>query len=279
MNVFGDFRYVTEGGFEESARFGKRLEELFGDAALGGSGGGAPSGGGGGRSARDETDIDDDGEDEASRFEALLRTRAALFRPGGPLAQQFARHSTVLIVNDTVFAHGGLLPSHVAFGLDRINAAVSTWMSTPPESDADAGSDSEGDNASSSSSATAAARVEPSRVLPAWIDDAMELAAGGSASVVWNRRFAKEKYTNPAERYTDCSVLRQALAMVPGATRLVVGHTPQTSGCNSECDGAVWRIDVGLSRGVFAAGPQVLEIDGDKVRARVLRGHTTARVT
>ncbi len=28
----------------------------------------------------------------------------------------------------------------------------------------------------------------------------------------------------------------------------------------------VWRIDVGLSRGVLGAGPQVLEIDGDQVR-------------
>lgn len=28
----------------------------------------------------------------------------------------------------------------------------------------------------------------------------------------------------------------------------------------------VWRIDVGLSRGVLGAGPQVLEIDGDEVR-------------
>lgn len=54
--------------------------------------------------------------------------------------------------------------------------------------------------------------------------------------------------------------------MVPGASRLVVGHTPQRGGCNSACDGAVWRVDVGLSRGVFGAGAQVLEIDGDRVR-------------
>ena len=39
-----------------------------------------------------------------------VKARIGLFSPGGPLAQQLAMNSTVLIVNDTVFAHGGLLP-------------------------------------------------------------------------------------------------------------------------------------------------------------------------
>jgi hypothetical protein len=34
----------------------------------------------------------------------------------------------VLIVNDTVFAHGGLLPRHVEFGLERLNSSVADWM-------------------------------------------------------------------------------------------------------------------------------------------------------
>ena len=83
---------------------------------------------------------------------------------------------------------------------------------------------------------------------------------------MWNRQFAKERWSTPAEQYTQCNVLRQALSAIPGAKRLVVGHTPQLAGCNCVCDGKVWRIDVGLSRGVLGAGPQVLEIDGDDVR-------------
>ena len=109
LNVSGDFRYVTAGAFQESARFGRRLEELFGDVEAGGGPRGDPS-----------------NEDDA--WETALRTRVGLFAPGGPLAQQFARHSTVLVVNDTVFAHGGLLPAHVAYGLERLNAGVSRWM-------------------------------------------------------------------------------------------------------------------------------------------------------
>jgi len=213
LNVSGDFRYVTAGAFQESARFGRRLEELFGD--------------GDGGAAREEPA----GEEEA--WNAALSTRIGLFSPGGPLAQQFARNSTVLIVNDTVFAHGGLLPSHVRFGLERINESVSRWML--------------GD-------------------FSAELEEALKLAAGTTSSVVWNRQFARERWKTPAERYTQCSIARQALALIPGARRLVIGHTPQRSGCNSECDGLVWRVDVGLSRGVFGAGPQVLEIDGDLVR-------------
>jgi hypothetical protein len=216
LNVALDFSYVTAGAFQESARFGRRLEELFGDTAASGGAAG----------------VDPDNEKDA--WQAALRARVGLFAPGGPLAQQFARNSTVLVVNDTVFAHGGLLPVHVRFGLERINEGVSRWM---------LGDD--GDD----------------------LREALEHAKGPQSSVVWNRQFAREKgWRNPGVRYAQCGLLRQALAMIPGAKRLVVGHTPQRGGCNCECDGLVWRVDVGLSRGVFGNPPQALEIDGDTVR-------------
>jgi len=31
---------------------------------------------------------------------------------GGPMAMELSKNPTVLVVNDTVFAHGGLLPEH-----------------------------------------------------------------------------------------------------------------------------------------------------------------------
>lgn len=221
LNVALDFSYVTAGAFQESARFGRRLEELFGDTAA--SGGSA---------------VDPDNEKDA--WQAALRARVGLFAPGGPLAQQFARNSTVLVVNDTVFAHGGLLPVHVRFGLERINEGVSRWMLGD-----------EGDD----------------------LREALEHAKGPQSSVVWNRQFAREKgWRNPGVRYAQCGLLRQALSMVPGAKRLVVGHTPQRGGCNCECDGLVWRVDVGLSRGVFGNPPQALEIVGDTVRVLTSAG-------
>ena len=63
-------------------------------------------------------------------------------------------------------------------------------------------------------------------------------------------------------RYHACSALRQSLEML-GGKRLVVGHTPQISGANCECDGQVWRMDVGMSYGVLNRPVQVLEITRD----------------
>jgi hypothetical protein len=78
---------------------------------------------------------------------------------------------------------------------------------------------------------------------------------------VWTRAYSAEGDT-PA-----CSELSATLATL-GARRMVVGHTVQRGGAHSACDGAVWRIDVGLSR--FFGGPiEVLEIRGGE--AHVLR--------
>jgi hypothetical protein len=58
----------------------------------------------------------------------------------------------------------------------------------------------------------------------------------------------------------DCAQLADVLKKL-GAARMVVGHTPQQTGITSACDGALWRIDVGMSS--FYGGPiQVLEIEG-----------------
>lgn len=66
----------------------------------------------------------------------------------------------------------------------------------------------------------------------------------------------------------DCAKLANALQAL-GAKRMVVGHTPQQAGITSACDGALWRIDVGMS--AHYGGPiEVLELAGDA--AKVLRG-------
>ena len=51
---------------------------------------------------------------------------------------------------------------------------------------------------------------------------------------------------------------------------MVVGHTVQQAGITSACDGAVWRIDVGLAS--HYGGPiEVLELVPDAA-PRVIRG-------
>ena len=50
--------------------------------------------------------------------------------------------------------------------------------------------------------------------------------------------------------------LRNTLDQI-NARAVVIGHTPQMSGVNCECDGRVWRVDAGMSSGVLDAAPQV----------------------
>ncbi len=65
-------------------------------------------------------------EKKAARPVPEDRIRA--FSPGGALARRLAKRPIVAIVGDTVFAHAGVLPSHVAYGLDRINDEARRWM-------------------------------------------------------------------------------------------------------------------------------------------------------
>ena len=67
LNVSGDFRYVTQGAFQESTRFGEHLGNLFGKPFEDAFGGG-----------------------ETDPRKKQVKARAGLFSPGGPLAQQLA---------------------------------------------------------------------------------------------------------------------------------------------------------------------------------------------
>jgi hypothetical protein len=83
----------------------------------------------------------------------------------------------------------------VNYGIERLNEEVSAWMRGETKEDG-------------------------GKALPPF------LAMGDSSSVMWNRSLSKEKWPSPSDRYTACRALQQALAKI-GASRLVVGHTPQ----------------------------------------------------
>jgi len=100
MNAAGDFRYVTPGGMSD-----------FADA---------PGG--------------DVTADAVSRFPERLRARAAAFLPGGAYAKVLATRNTAVIVGDTVFVHGGVLPKY-AGQVEELNAKGRKWLTeggTPP---------------------------------------------------------------------------------------------------------------------------------------------------
>jgi hypothetical protein len=102
MNVQGDLRYVTEGGYKEFE--------------------GAPG-----------LDLS---HPAVSGLPPHARARAAAFRPGGPYARKMATRRVVVMVGDTIFAHAGVLPAYARYGIGRLNREVQAWMegqsSSPP---------------------------------------------------------------------------------------------------------------------------------------------------
>jgi hypothetical protein len=92
MNAAGDLRYVTAGGFVDFA----------------------------------EVPGVDLADPRAASVPPAMRARLLAFAPGGPYARKLATRPVVLIVGDSVFAHGGVLPAHARRGLDAINGEVQT---------------------------------------------------------------------------------------------------------------------------------------------------------
>jgi hypothetical protein len=97
MNAKGDLRYVTDGGFAD-----------FADFAV------APN-----------SDPDDP---MLAKFEPHERGRMAALLPGRPYARLLAERVVILRVDDIVFVHGGVLPDHVTYGLDRLNREAQAWL-------------------------------------------------------------------------------------------------------------------------------------------------------
>jgi hypothetical protein len=95
MNAQLDFRYVTPGAFT-----------AFGDVK--------PS---------------DAVIPRISNVEVSARGRAAAFAPGGSYAAMIAERPIVVKVGDSVFVHGGILPKHVKYGLDKMDEEIRAWLS------------------------------------------------------------------------------------------------------------------------------------------------------
>lgn len=87
---------------------------------------------------------------------------------------------------------------------------------------------------------------------------ALPVALRGADSPIWTRLFSSGDVT------PHCATLAQTLDLLK-AKRLVVGHTVQRGGPTSDCNGQVWRIDVGMSAH-YGGAPAALEIVGDQVR-------------
>lgn len=95
MNALLDLRYVTEGGFRDFANVAAHTHDS--DSTLAG-------------------------------YPAAQRGRVAAFRPGGEYALRLARRNMIVVIGDNVFVHGGVLPLHAGYGIERINAELRAWL-------------------------------------------------------------------------------------------------------------------------------------------------------
>lgn len=214
MNVASQFRYATQGGVDDFKRWGqthamgmalKSMCNVCSSNMLASA-----------RAIFESSKRDD----ASARFEAL--------RPGGEFSRRFlAPNPVILAIGSTVFVHGGLLPHHVEYGIEKINHETQDW------------------------------------ILHGSLKDMPRFLSGRKA-VVWARDYSHEN-----EEYCDCEALKEALSKVPGAKRMVVGHTIQEHGINSACDDQVHRVDVGLSRGCGDGTPEVLVIHNDTTVERL----------
>ena len=70
------------------------------------------------------------------------RSRGAALVPGGPYARWIAELPVVLMLGQTVFVHGGVVPRWARYGVDRINREVRDWLlGNAPEPDSVRGVD------------------------------------------------------------------------------------------------------------------------------------------
>lgn len=278
MNVAGRYRYATPGGLADFLRFelveavGEQLREKCGclPRRAGGAGGGssAASASSSSPSASASPSHPIRGPPHALHAlaggpaaleEAALAARARALAPGtGEICRRFlADKRVVLQVGSTVFVHGGLLPSHLVAAsdseggegekqqqgggaggtggeeaaaaraaMDRLNALSASWM--------------RGENSSSSSSPGGSSGSGGGKGSGSNPEKGMPDFLRGRDAVVWSRSFSAED-----PRRAECQLLREALARLPGAKRMVMGHTIQEAGVNGACEGAALRVDVG----------------------------------
>jgi len=145
-----------------------------------------------------------------------LLGRVAAFCPGGPLAVKLAKNYGVLIINDIVFAHGGLEKTYSRQGRDglsQFNLEIEKWFN----------------------------------------GELSELASMDDDSAPFDSRYFAEDFTED-----KCEDLNEVLKDIK-ATQMIIGHTIQATGITSSCQNKLFRIDVGMSRGLNYKIPKQLQ--------------------
>jgi hypothetical protein len=232
MNARGNFRYATDGAmrqfkqWESVCQYKPFLPSFVRDAY---------------HCGLFTRRLECGGEDQVCKnslaeMNPLARSRFLALKSGGVLSKDLLAEErlAVVIVGDTLFVHGGLTKefisssSNVTKVLQKLNADLSAFFA----------------------------------------GEQMGKKAYKGEKVLWNRDYSGRSVAELSADPRACAELAETLERMPGSVRrMVVGHSVQKGGSvTSACRGAVWRVDIGMSRGVLGSSPQVLEIrPGDRV--------------
>lgn len=183
-----------------------------------------------------------------------LAHRALAFSPGSQLFSFLASKPYFMIVGDTVFVHGGILPEAISYGLERLQEEISTWLKQ----------DDEPRNWLSRKHFKKPPPFMNAANSPMWSRDYGHLPPDPVA--LWD--------VTP-ELIETCEKLDHVLENL-SVKRMVIGHTIQPSRkINSACSGKVWRIDIGMSQGFNdpSQSYQVLTIQNDEVKILTQEKH------
>ncbi|MBX7528482.1 metallophosphoesterase [Qipengyuania vesicularis] len=166
----------------------------------------------------------------------MLEHRRA-WRPGGELGLWAASLPAVVMVGNTLFAHGGLSEERTRQGIDALNASVTASLQPGDEVDRSALEDPLG---------------------PLWYRGNVARSEKDAAGNV-------PEGAEPAPRPSREEEIAAILARYD-AKRLVVAHTPSREGIASDLAGRLIRVDTGIS--AHYGGPaSFLVIEGDVLAA------------
>lgn len=179
--------------------------------------------------------------------------RRAAFAPNGIFGRWLLRKPLAVVVNDTLFVHGGVSQMLAGMSLDAINDSarrdltrvVDAWHALRAD-----GTAPEGDGFSAVKAAADAEVQEALRGLPYHPDGPL-----------WYRG------SSLCHPYAEGPVTAAALDAV-GARRVAVGHTVTPSRrITSRMDGRVIRMDTGMNTRAYSGRPSALVIEGETLRA------------
>jgi len=156
--------------------------------------------------------------------------------PAGEIGKWVVGNPAVVKIGDSLFVHGGISAAYTQYSPEQINRRVADALKARDETPTSIINDPSG---------------------PLWYRGLVSREPGDEATAA------------PVAANGQQLSMDQEIALVLEAfhvRRIVVAHTPSTSGIISADQGALWRIDSGNSR-AYNGKPSYLEIIGDKVTA------------